>query len=71
MRKGHISILYVDCKKFPTNRFVGNLCPYNSVIFFVLHKVIKKLLNKHNTLKKSSYPVQKTTIGNSLSPSFS
>jgi hypothetical protein len=41
MRKGHISILYVDCKKFPTNRFVGNLCPYNSVIFFVLHKVIK------------------------------
>jgi len=24
--KGHISILYVGCRKFPTNRFVKNLC---------------------------------------------
>jgi hypothetical protein len=25
--KGHMSILYVSCIKFPTNRFVGNFCP--------------------------------------------
>jgi len=24
--KGHMSVLYMDCTKFPTNRFVGNLC---------------------------------------------
>jgi len=26
--KGHMSILYVSCRKFPTNRLVGNFCPY-------------------------------------------
>jgi hypothetical protein len=25
--KGHMSILYVGYMKFPTNWFVGNLCP--------------------------------------------
>jgi hypothetical protein len=25
--KWHMSLLYVGCMKFPTNRFVGNLCP--------------------------------------------
>jgi hypothetical protein len=46
-----MSILYVDCKKFPTNWFVGNFCSYNSVIFFCITQSNKKLLNKHNTLK--------------------
>jgi hypothetical protein len=27
--KGHMSILYVGCRKFLTNRFVGNLCPFS------------------------------------------
>jgi len=28
--KGHMSILYVSCMKFPTNQFVGNFYPiYN------------------------------------------
>jgi hypothetical protein len=26
--KGHMSILYMSCMKFPTNRFVGNFCLY-------------------------------------------
>jgi len=31
MFKGYISFLYVGCRKFPTNQFLGNLCPsYNN-----------------------------------------
>jgi hypothetical protein len=28
MLKGHMSFLYVNFKKFPTNQFVGNFCPF-------------------------------------------
>jgi hypothetical protein len=28
--KGHMSILYVDCKKFLTNQFVKKFCPYDN-----------------------------------------
>jgi hypothetical protein len=40
MFKGHMSILYVGCRKFSTNWFVGNLCPLKNtkdikIIFFI------------------------------------
>jgi hypothetical protein len=28
--KGHVSILYVGCIEFLTNRFIENLCPKNN-----------------------------------------
>jgi hypothetical protein len=28
MFKGHMSFLYVGCRKFPTNQFVRNFCPF-------------------------------------------
>jgi len=34
--KGHISFLYISCMKFPTNRFVGNFCPFfNDCNFYI------------------------------------
>jgi hypothetical protein len=29
MLKRHMSLLYVNCRKFPTNRFVRNFCHSN------------------------------------------
>jgi len=31
MLKGHMSLLYLGCRKFPTNRFVRNFCPYFNI----------------------------------------
>lgn len=33
MLKGHMSLLYVDSKKFPTNQFVKNMSMYFLQIF--------------------------------------
>jgi hypothetical protein len=35
MLKGHMPFLYLGCRKFHTNWFVGNFCPLNIVIIFI------------------------------------
>jgi hypothetical protein len=42
---GHMSILYVDCIIFPTNRFVGKLCPYIIFSILSLKTKLKQRLN--------------------------
>jgi hypothetical protein len=38
MFKGHMSLLYVDCRKFLTNRFVGNFCSYKIDMYLLACK---------------------------------
>jgi hypothetical protein len=38
MFKEHMSILYVGCIKFPTNGFIGNLCPIFNGTLGVTHR---------------------------------
>jgi hypothetical protein len=40
MLKGHMSFLYVGCRKFSINQFVRNFCPY----IYTFHEPA----NRHN-----------------------
>jgi hypothetical protein len=47
---GYMSILYAGCKKFPTNRFVGNLCPIYIgliIVFVRTQSHIKKMIGTY------------------------
>jgi hypothetical protein len=61
MFKGHMSISYVSCMKFPINRFVGNFYPSNPNFnnkknFIPAHLLAKK--KKKKISEKHTYPLK-------------
>jgi hypothetical protein len=69
MFKGHMSISYVSCMKFPINRFVGNFYPSNPNF-----DNKKNFIPAHLLAKKKKKKIQKSTrtpLNNNFNINFS
>jgi hypothetical protein len=64
--KRHMSILYMGCMKFPTNRFEGNLCPWlawykiERIFKIFMRKMWRKLFVNVKKMRRNGYQTGKS-----------